>query len=149
VGRLGQAGKWSCDRKALTTLQILSKCGSVGLGAVSSLAYGLPLSGGTTYYPYQQSIIPDCGDTDSSAAPSALEDGAYIPLDHRTFLQWMSQWPRTQHESGSASFGISRPLGSPGIAVQLSALVQARPSRAPTVFDQDGLPEFRRQNLRR
>jgi hypothetical protein len=67
--------------------------------------------------PYQQSIIPDCGDTDSSAAPSALEDGAYIPLDHRTFLQWMSQWPRTQHESGSASFGISRLLGSPGIAV--------------------------------
>ena len=54
-------------------------------------------------------VIPDCGDTDSSAAPSALEDGAYIPLDHRTFLQWMSQWPRTQHESGSASFGI-RPL---------------------------------------
>ena len=32
-------------------------------------------------------IIPDCGDTDSSAAPSALEHGAYIPLDHHTFLQ--------------------------------------------------------------
>jgi hypothetical protein len=56
---------------------------------------------------FDKCLIPDCGDTDSSAAPSALEDGAYIPLDHRTFLQWMSQWPRTQHESGSASFGIS------------------------------------------
>ena len=32
-------------------------------------------------------LIPDCGDTDSSAAPSALEHGAYIPLDHHTFLQ--------------------------------------------------------------
>jgi hypothetical protein len=34
-------------------------------------------------------LIPDCGDTDSSAAPFALELGAYIPLDHRTSLQWM------------------------------------------------------------
>jgi hypothetical protein len=50
-------------------------------------------------------LIPDCGDTDSSAAPSALKHGAYIPLDHRTFLQWMSRWGRMQHESGSASFG--------------------------------------------
>ena len=47
-------------------------------------------------------LIPDCGNSNSSAA-----HGAYIPLDHRTFLQWMSQWPRTQHKSGSASFGIS------------------------------------------
>jgi hypothetical protein len=31
-------------------------------------------------------LIPDCGDTDSSAAPSALKHGAYIPLDHRAFL---------------------------------------------------------------
>jgi hypothetical protein len=52
-------------------------------------------------------VIPDCGDTDSSAAPSALEHGAYIPLDHRTFLQWTSRWGGTQHESGSASFVIS------------------------------------------
>jgi hypothetical protein len=36
---------------------------------------------------YDQHLIPDCGDTDSSAARSALEHGAYIPLDHRTFLQ--------------------------------------------------------------
>ncbi len=134
------------SKRALTTLQILSKCGSVGLGAVSSLAYGLPFQAGL---PVSAEYYTRLRRPDSSAAPSALEDGAYIPLDHRTFLQWMSQWPRTQHESGSASFGISRPLGSPGIAVQLSALVQARPSRAPTVFDQDGLPEFRRQNLRR
>src|SRR5260370_9544434 len=53
-------------------------------------------------------LIPDCGDTDSSAAPSALKHGAYIPLDHRTFLQLTSRWGRTQHESGSASFGINR-----------------------------------------
>jgi hypothetical protein len=36
---------------------------------------------------FHQGLIPDCGDTDSSAAPSALEHGAYIPLDHHTFLQ--------------------------------------------------------------
>jgi hypothetical protein len=30
----------------------------------------------------------DPEDTDSSAAPSALEHGVYIPLDYRTFLQW-------------------------------------------------------------
>jgi hypothetical protein len=38
-------------------------------------------------FPIQNGLIPDCGDTDSSAARSALEHGAYIPLDHRTFLQ--------------------------------------------------------------
>jgi hypothetical protein len=42
----------------------------------------------------------------TAASPSALEHGAYILLDHRTFLQWMSWWGGTQHESGSASFGI-------------------------------------------
>src|SRR5262249_44621533 len=36
------------------------------------------------------------------------EHGAYIPLDHRRFLQWMSRWGCAQHKSGSASFGISR-----------------------------------------
>jgi hypothetical protein len=35
------------------------------------------------------------------------EHCVYIPLDHRTFLQWMSRWGGAQHESGSASFGIS------------------------------------------
>jgi hypothetical protein len=53
-------------------------------------------------------VIPDCEDTDSSAAPSALEHGAHIPLDHRTFLQWTSRWGSMQRESGSASFGIKR-----------------------------------------
>jgi hypothetical protein len=52
-------------------------------------------------------LIPDCEDTDSFAAPSALEHGAHIPLDHRTFLQWTSRWGSMQRESGSASFGIS------------------------------------------
>src|SRR5262245_4597186 len=59
-------------------------------------------------------FIPDCGDTDSSAARSALKHGAYIPLDHRTFLQLISRWRRTQHESGSASFGINRDKPSVG-----------------------------------
>src|SRR6266436_7385217 len=54
----------------------------------------------------RRGVIPDCGDTDSSAAPSTLEHGAYIPLDHRIFLQWNVPVGRTQHESGSASFGI-------------------------------------------
>ena len=53
--------------------------------------------------------MPDCGDTDSSAAPSALEHGAHIPLDHRTFLQWTSRWGSMQRESGSASFGMNHP----------------------------------------
>src|SRR5260370_38758696 len=55
----------------------------------------------------RRGLIPNCGDTDSSAAPSALEHGAYIPLDHRIFLQWNVPVGRTQHESGSASFGIT------------------------------------------
>src|SRR5262249_52031668 len=37
-------------------------------------------------------LIPNCGDIDSSAPLSAPEHGAHIPLDHLTFLQWMSQW---------------------------------------------------------
>jgi hypothetical protein len=41
-------------------------------------------------------------------APSALEHGAYTPLDQRTFLQWICRWGGTQRESGSASFGISQ-----------------------------------------
>jgi hypothetical protein len=40
-------------------------------------------------------VIPNCGDIDSSAPPSAPEQAAHIPLDYRTFLQWMSQWRRT------------------------------------------------------
>jgi hypothetical protein len=51
-------------------------------------------------------VIPDCGDIDSSTARSALEHRAYTPLNHRTFSQWTSRWGGTQHESGSASFGI-------------------------------------------
>jgi hypothetical protein len=31
------------------------------------------------------------GDIDSSATSSAPEQGAHIPLDRRTFLQWMSE----------------------------------------------------------
>jgi hypothetical protein len=53
-------------------------------------------------------LIPDCGDTDSSAALSALEQGACIPLDCRTFFAMDVPVGRTQHESASASFGISR-----------------------------------------
>jgi predicted TIM-barrel fold metal-dependent hydrolase len=55
-------------------------------------------------------VIPDCGDIDSSAARSALEHRAYTPLNHRTFSQWTSRWGGTQHESGSASFGITEQM---------------------------------------
>src|SRR5215831_10148391 len=34
--------------------------------------------------------------------------GSHIPLDRRTFLQWLSRWWRGQHESGSPSFSIIR-----------------------------------------
>jgi hypothetical protein len=53
-------------------------------------------------------LIPACGDIDSSAPSSAPEPGANIPLDHCTFLQWMSRWGARRHESGSASFGITQ-----------------------------------------
>ena len=56
---------------------------------------------------YGASLIPDCGDTDSSAAPSAL---SMAPISHWTtvgFCKWMSRWGCAQHESGSASFGIT------------------------------------------
>src|SRR5262245_40810026 len=33
-------------------------------------------------------VIPNCEDIDSSAPPSAPEQGVHIPLDYRTFLQW-------------------------------------------------------------
>jgi hypothetical protein len=53
-------------------------------------------------------LIPACGDIDSLAPSSEPEPGANIPLDHCTFLQWMSRWGARRHESGSASFGITQ-----------------------------------------
>src|SRR6516165_4081764 len=41
-------------------------------------------------------------------ACSVSEQDVHIPLDRRTFLQWLSRWWRGQHESGSPSFSISR-----------------------------------------
>src|SRR5262249_7923144 len=40
-------------------------------------------------------------------ACSVSEQDSHIPLDRRTFLQWLSRWWRGQHESGSPSFSIS------------------------------------------
>src|SRR6516165_7856858 len=53
-------------------------------------------------------LILACGDVDSWAPSSAREQGADIPLYFRTFLQLDVSEGRTQHESGSASFGIKR-----------------------------------------
>jgi hypothetical protein len=41
-------------------------------------------------------------------ACSVSEQDFHIPLDRRTFLQWLSRWWRGQHESGSPSFSINR-----------------------------------------
>jgi len=54
-------------------------------------------------------LILACGDVDSWA-PSSEEQDADIPLYFSTFLQLDVSEGRTQHESGSASFGISRPF---------------------------------------
>ena len=55
----------------------------------------------------EQLVILACGDVDSWAPSSAREQGGDIPLYFRTFLQLDVSEGRTQHESGSASFGIS------------------------------------------
>jgi hypothetical protein len=39
-------------------------------------------------------------------ACSVSGQDSHIPLDRRTFLQWLSRWWRGQHESGSPSFSI-------------------------------------------
>src|ERR1700730_12272017 len=41
-------------------------------------------------------------------ACSVSGQDSHIPLDRRTFLQWLSRWWRGQHESGSPSFSISK-----------------------------------------
>jgi hypothetical protein len=53
------------------------------------------------------SLIPNCGNLDSSLPTSALERCAHISLDHRTFLALDVPLEFTQDESGSASFGIT------------------------------------------
>jgi hypothetical protein len=40
-------------------------------------------------------------------ACSVSGQDSHIPLDRRTFLQWLSRWWRGQHESGSPSFSIN------------------------------------------
>jgi RNA-directed DNA polymerase len=67
-----------------------------------------------------RSLIPGCGDIDSSAPPPTSESGAHIPLEHRAFLQWMSRRERTQHESGPMSFGITR-RNAPVLIITLAA----------------------------
>ena len=57
---------------------------------------------------HERLLIPNCGKLDSSSPTSALERCAHIPLDHRTFLRWLSPWWRGLHESGSPSFSIIR-----------------------------------------
>src|SRR6516164_4220800 len=52
-------------------------------------------------------IILACGDVDSWAPSSACGQGADIPLYFRAFLQLEVSEGRTQHESASASFGIT------------------------------------------
>jgi hypothetical protein len=55
-------------------------------------------------------------------ACSVSGQDSHIPLDRRTFLQWLSRWWRGQHESGSPSFSIryrSRP-GREGRSPRLS-----------------------------
>src|SRR5262249_15642090 len=47
-------------------------------------------------------------------ARSVSGQDSHIPLDRRTFLQWLSRWWRGQHESGSTSFNISHWHPSPG-----------------------------------
>jgi hypothetical protein len=47
-------------------------------------------------------------------ACSVSEEDSHIPLDRRTFLRWLSQWWRGQHESGSPSFRVC-PRTSGGI----------------------------------
>src|SRR5262245_23251803 len=56
----------------------------------------------------RRALILACGDVDSWAPSSAREQGADIPLYFRTFLQLDVSEGRTQHESGSPSFGIRR-----------------------------------------
>ena|SRR5215813_10866605 len=41
-------------------------------------------------------------------ACSVSGQDSHIPLDRRTFLQWLSRWWRGQHESGSSSLSIRR-----------------------------------------
>jgi hypothetical protein len=65
-----------------------------------------------------QLLILACGDVDSWAPSSVREQGADIPLYFRTFLQLDVSKGRTQHESGSASFGIT----PPGFSVTLPGL---------------------------
>jgi len=49
-----------------------------------------------------EELIPNCGDVDSSVPPSASEHRAHIPLDYRT-----CPGGALQHESGSATFGMT------------------------------------------
>ena len=55
-------------------------------------------------------LILACGDVDSWAPSSVCGQGTDIPLYFRAFLQLDVSEGRTQHESASASFGISRGL---------------------------------------
>jgi hypothetical protein len=54
-----------------------------------------------------RTLILACGEIDSWAPSSACGQGADIPLYFRAFLQLDVSEGRTQHESASASFGIS------------------------------------------
>jgi hypothetical protein len=43
-------------------------------------------------------LIPACGDIDSCAHAPCSEQDSHIPLDRRTFLQWLSRWWRGHDE---------------------------------------------------
>jgi hypothetical protein len=55
-----------------------------------------------------------------------VEQGSHIPLDRRTFLQWLSRWWRGQHESESQSSSIIAQM----LVVYLSRVVGAKLEQA-------------------
>src|SRR5215475_468720 len=78
-----------------------------------------------------------------------MQPSAHIPLDLRRFLQWLSLKGRTQHESGSASFGIKprlAPFGSlRGDMAQESDSVVKRPASLTCREYQSTSPEAQRK----
>src|SRR5262249_5867668 len=83
--------------------------------------------------------IPACGDIDSCAHAPRSEQDTHIPLDRRTFLQWLSRWWRGQHESESQSYSISALAPIQGVQLRDKSWAGVETSGSP-ITDLAGTP---------